>query len=35
MLDAVGTPLILSDLAEDDRTLVEQFFDNAVLGRLF
>ena len=35
MLDAVGTPLILGNLSEDDRTLIEQFFDNAVLGGLF
>ncbi len=35
MLDAVGTPLIFGNLAEDGRTLVEKFFDNAVLSRLF
>jgi len=35
VLNAIGTPLILGNLAEDDRTLVEKFFDNAVLGGLF
>jgi hypothetical protein len=35
MLDAVRTPLILGDFAEDNRALIKQFFNNPVLGRLF
>lgn len=32
MLDAVGAPLTLRDLAEDGLALVQQLIDNAVLG---
>jgi len=35
VLDTVRTPLILGDLAEDNRALIEQFFDDPILGALF
>lgn len=35
VLDAVRTPLILGDFAKDNWALIEQFFNNPVLGRLF
>jgi hypothetical protein len=35
VLDAVRAPLILGNFAKDDWALIEQFFNNPVLGRLF
>ena len=34
MLNAIGTPLILCDFAEYDRSLVEELIDDAILRRL-
>lgn len=33
VLNAIRTPLIHADLAEDSRTLVKQFVHDAILGR--
>jgi hypothetical protein len=35
VLDTVRTPLVLGDLAEDNWALIEQFFDDPILGTLF
>ena len=34
MLNAIGAPLVLRDLGEDDRALIEKFINNAILRGL-